>query len=119
MDAAQTDVLDRLTAQPLSEDTLLHAIPVCGPYGSLQPYKYRVKLVPGTLKRGKAAKQALEIFTHSKECSARERDLIQALADNDISSAMIGDVKITGPSAVASALKKSKKVQRGQKKKKK
>jgi hypothetical protein len=35
------DVLDRLTAVPLSLDTLLHAIPVCGPYSSLQSFKYK------------------------------------------------------------------------------
>lgn len=45
--------LDSLTANPLPEDILHFAIPVCAPYPALQKYKYKVKLTPGTLKRGK------------------------------------------------------------------
>lgn len=47
-----TDV-DYLTGNPLPNDILLYAVPVCGPYSALQSYKYRVKIIPGTAKRGK------------------------------------------------------------------
>ena len=47
-----TDV-DYLTGNPLPSDILLYAVPVCGPYSALQSYKYRVKIVPGTAKKGK------------------------------------------------------------------
>lgn len=47
-----TDV-DYLTGNPLPSDILLYAVPVCGPYSALQSYKYRVKIIPGTAKRGK------------------------------------------------------------------
>ena len=47
-----TDV-DYLTGNPLPNDILLYAVPVCGPYSALQSYKYRVKIVPGTAKKGK------------------------------------------------------------------
>ena len=33
------DVLDSLTGQPVSEDLLLFAIPVCAPYSALVNYK--------------------------------------------------------------------------------
>lgn len=45
--------VDYLTGTPLPNDILFYAVPVCGPYSALQSYKYRVKLVPGTSKRGK------------------------------------------------------------------
>lgn len=45
--------VDYLTGNPLPNDILLYAVPVCGPYNALQSYKYRVKLVPGTVKKGK------------------------------------------------------------------
>lgn len=45
--------LDSLTAKPYADDILLYAVPICGPYNALQGYKYRVKLTPGTAKRGK------------------------------------------------------------------
>lgn len=49
-----TDV-DYLTGNPLPNDILLYAIPVCGPYGAVQSYKYRVKIIPGTVKKGKGS----------------------------------------------------------------
>lgn len=45
--------VDYLTGNPLPNDILLYAVPVCGPYNALQSYKYRVKIIPGTAKRGK------------------------------------------------------------------
>ncbi|CAL5338002.1 unnamed protein product [Camellia sinensis] len=45
--------VDYLTGNPLPNDILLYAVPVCGPYSALQSYKYRVKIVPGTAKKGK------------------------------------------------------------------
>ena len=44
-------VLDSLTGCPRPEDTLLFAVPVCGPYTALQNYKYKVKLIPGIYAR--------------------------------------------------------------------
>lgn len=40
-------VLDSLTGLPRPDDTLMFALPVCGPYSSLANYKYKVKLTPG------------------------------------------------------------------------
>jgi hypothetical protein len=39
--------LDSLTGIPRADDVLLYAIPVCGPYSTLQSYKLKVKLTPG------------------------------------------------------------------------
>ena len=46
-------MLDTLTGSTLPEDNLLFAVPVCAPYISLQKYKYKVKLIPGSMKKGK------------------------------------------------------------------
>lgn len=45
--------LDYLTGIPVASDILLYAVPVCAPYNALQTYKYRVKITPGTAKKGK------------------------------------------------------------------
>ncbi|CEG64532.1 hypothetical protein RMATCC62417_01486 [Rhizopus microsporus] len=50
---ANLSALDSLTGNPLPEDILHFAIPVCAPYPAIQKYKYKVKLTPGSLKRGK------------------------------------------------------------------
>lgn len=90
-------LLDSLTGCPLSEDLLLFAIPVCAPYGAVQNYKFKVKLTPGTARRGKAAKTALGTFLFSKEASQREKDLIKSLKDNDLSRYIPGKVKVSAP----------------------
>ncbi|KAH9509091.1 hypothetical protein Btru_048998 [Bulinus truncatus] len=46
-------ILDSLTGIPHPEDELLYAVGVCAPYNSLTNYKFKVKLLPGSTKRGK------------------------------------------------------------------
>lgn len=52
--------LDYLTGNPLLSDNLQNAIIVGGPWQSLQKFKYKVKLIPGSTKRGKAATSAIQ-----------------------------------------------------------
>jgi predicted ribosome quality control (RQC) complex YloA/Tae2 family protein len=104
--------LSKFTGLPMDDDTLLYAIPVCAPYSSLNKYMYKVKLTPGSLKRGKAVKQCLEIFLRPVENAksydsqnsssiSRARDLIKAINEPEWVQAICGDVKI----AVAGARK--------------
>lgn len=86
---------DYLTGNPLPNDILLYAVPVCGPYNALQTYKYRVKITPGTAKKGKAAKMAMNLFTHTPEATNREKELMKACTDPELVAAIIGNVKIT------------------------
>lgn len=51
--------LDALTGRPLPGDEILSAIPVCAPWSALAKYKYKVKMQPGAVKRGKAVKEIL------------------------------------------------------------
>ncbi|KAH7678565.1 Zinc finger CCHC-type protein [Dioscorea alata] len=89
--------LDYLTGNPLANDILLYAVPVCGPYNALQTYKYRVKITPGTAKKGKAAKTAMNLFSHIPEVTNREKELMKACTDPELVAAIIGNVKITAP----------------------
>ncbi|NWX23223.1 NEMF factor, partial [Aegotheles bennettii] len=96
-------LLDSLTGQPHPEDILLFAVPICAPYTAMTNYKYKVKLTPGTQKKGKAAKIALHNFMQSKEASAREKDLFRSLLlfdvlqDTDLSRNIPGKVKVSAP----------------------
>lgn len=87
--------LDYLTGNPLQNDILLYAVPVCGPYNALQTYKYRVKITPGTAKKGKAAKTAMNLFSHMPEATNREKELMKACTDPELVAAIIGNVKVT------------------------
>lgn len=95
--AADVDMLDSLTGQPMEEDELLFAIPVVAPYQSLHNYKFKVKLTPGTGKRGKASKMALQIFLKDKQCTNREKDLLKAVKDETLARNIPGKVKLSAP----------------------
>ncbi|KAG0261714.1 hypothetical protein BG011_000741 [Mortierella polycephala] len=127
-------VLDGLTGKPLPTDILQFAVPVCAPYGALQKYKYKVKLIPGTMKKGKAVKTAINHFLTNvngntttspldntartvngltgnelREAEAaletRERDLIKMVKDEEMINAMIGKSKVSAPGVEASKKK--------------
>ncbi len=84
------------------------AIPVCGPISALTNYTFRVKLVPGSLKRGKAVQQAVSIvLSEMKDLSSADvsadvqteiqrqiKDMVKAVPDADLNSTMLGHVKI-------------------------
>ncbi|XP_063700064.1 ribosome quality control complex subunit NEMF homolog [Culicoides brevitarsis] len=95
--AAEVDMIDTLTGLPVPEDELLFAIPVVAPYQTLQNYKFKVKLTPGSGKRGKAAKTALEIFVRDKNCSQHEKDLLRAVKDETLARNIPGKVKLSAP----------------------
>ena len=95
-----TAELSKLTGKPHPQDLILFAVPVCGPYQTLSQYHYRVKLTPGSMKRGKAAKQCVEMFLKEGQKSSatdRNRELIKQVVDNDWVQAICGDVKISAP----------------------
>uniref|UniRef100_A0A1L8DH75 Putative rna-binding protein n=1 Tax=Nyssomyia neivai TaxID=330878 RepID=A0A1L8DH75_9DIPT len=95
--AADVDMLDFLTGSPVDEDELLFAVPVIAPYQALHNYKFKVKLTPGTGRRGKASKMAVLIFQKDKTCSGREKDLLKSVKDEMIARNIPGKVKLSAP----------------------
>ncbi|KAI1779341.1 fibronectin-binding protein A N-terminus-domain-containing protein [Hypoxylon cercidicola] len=61
-EAASLTPLDSLVGSPLPGDEILEAAMVCAPYSALGRLKYKVKLQPGTQKKGKAVKEVLEAW---------------------------------------------------------
>lgn len=111
--------LSKLTGQPHNDDLLLFAVPVCAPYQTLSKYGYRVKLTPGNMKRGKASKQCLEMFLRDGQKNAlsdRKKDMIRKVTDNELVSAICGDVKISAAGA-SKVIKNQKSKSKAKKKK--
>ncbi|OJD20069.1 hypothetical protein ACJ73_08598, partial [Blastomyces percursus] len=54
---ADLSCLSSLIGSAVVGDEIVAAIPVCAPWMALGQYKYRAKLQPGTLKKGKAVKE--------------------------------------------------------------
>ncbi|KIN07924.1 hypothetical protein OIDMADRAFT_99895 [Oidiodendron maius Zn] len=51
--------LDVLIGTPLPGDEILEAMPMCAPWSAMGRCKYKAKLQPGTVKKGKAIKEIL------------------------------------------------------------
>ncbi|KAG0266612.1 hypothetical protein DFQ27_009619 [Actinomortierella ambigua] len=108
-------VLDQLTSQPIPGDILHFAVPVCAPYTALQKFKYKVKVTPGSMKRGKAVKLAVDHMVGGGGASAvaqmedgpkkealaelehREKELIKMVKDDELINAMMSKSKISAP----------------------
>ncbi|KAE8350250.1 telomere recombination-domain-containing protein [Aspergillus coremiiformis] len=116
VEAADLEWIPALIGAPRPEDEILAAIPVCAPWAALGRYRYKVKLQPGTVKKGKAVKEILgrwvaETTTgkakkeyaeeagislaDAEKLRAREGDTIKAWKDTEIiNNVPVGKVRI-------------------------
>lgn len=96
-EATSLTFIDALTGQPNEHDILTYAVPVCAPYAAVTNFKYKVKLTPGTLKKGKASKTALSLFARVQDALPREKELIKGIPEADLMTQMLGKVKLMAP----------------------
>lgn len=68
----------RLAGRVGSQDKWDALIPMCAPYVTIKDNKFKVKLVPGGLKKGKAARNIMTYFAQS-ELEEGEKAFIRAL----------------------------------------
>uniref|UniRef100_A0A665WB33 Ribosome quality control complex subunit NEMF n=1 Tax=Echeneis naucrates TaxID=173247 RepID=A0A665WB33_ECHNA len=98
------NLLTSLTGQPHPEDVLLFAVPVCAPYTALSNYKHKVKLTPGSQKKGKGEKSDL-LFMFYSENIYESMILVLFFLDTDLSRNMPGKVKVSAPNLLAAKKK--------------
>ena len=67
---------------------------MCGPYSAFQNNKFKVKLTPGNLKKGKAAKTSIILFLGQKDCDPVQRKMMKNLTDLDLVNNIVGNVKV-------------------------
>ncbi len=109
MAAMSSTPLDALVGTPLAGDEILEAIPVCAPWTALAKVKYKAKLQPGGLKKGKAVREVIERWKadstkkgaldeaarDTERMWPREVDLIRALKpEESINCVPVGKVKV-------------------------
>ncbi|KAK2003851.1 hypothetical protein LX36DRAFT_624474 [Colletotrichum falcatum] len=73
-------ILDSLVGTPLPGDEIVEAIPVCAPWNAMGKFKYKAKLQPGAVKKGKAVK---EVFERWKSDSSRKGALDERSQDTE------------------------------------
>ncbi|KDO27470.1 hypothetical protein SPRG_07059 [Saprolegnia parasitica CBS 223.65] len=121
-EAQNAAFLDSFTGTPLPNDLLLFAMPVCAPYSTLALYTYKVKLTPGSQKKGKAVQFAVDHFLNLKpkissaikttpvdvdaatdevtpdvDPIEAQKELIKCVPEADLVGCMVGPVKVSAP----------------------
>jgi predicted ribosome quality control (RQC) complex YloA/Tae2 family protein len=101
--------IDSIVGNPGPEEIVSGIIAAAAPFSVMQHYKYRVKLLPGTLKRGTAAKTAVSLMLSENRSlgTPRERDFIRSVTDTELNSTIPGRVRISGSGVELSKVKKS------------
>ncbi|PTB36326.1 uncharacterized protein TrAFT101_010210 [Trichoderma asperellum] len=79
-EAEKATNLDTLVGTPLAGDEIIEVIPVCAPWNALVRFKYKVKMQPGSVKKGKAVKEVLDRL---KTDSARKGVIDEAARDKE------------------------------------
>ena len=87
------EIMNSLTGLPREDDILHFCLPMCAPYSAIMQHKYKVKVQPGNLKKGKAAKTAMEMLIKTHEPEQREYDLLRAVPEQEVVAAMVGNSK--------------------------
>ncbi|KAK2780394.1 DUF814 domain-containing protein [Colletotrichum kahawae] len=102
-------LLDNLVGTPLPGDEILEAIPVCAPWNAMGKFKYKAKLQPGAVKKGKAVKEVFETWKavstkkgvldersqDSEKMWPREVELIKALKPEEAFNCVpVGKVRV-------------------------
>ena len=110
--------LDKLTGQPGRKDGLLFGIPMLAPYSTIQSYKYKVKIMPGTMKRGRVQKTIKDLFMKNAKESKVETQMIKSINDQDMTMVLVNNCKVAaaGLTQIQQQAKANKKAQNKPKK---
>jgi len=108
--------LDSLTGNPYPDDLLRYALAVCAPLGAVQDYRYKCKLVPGAGKKGKAARNVIDLFLRQSapgsssagtagNINPLEKECIKGIPENELSTVMVSNARIAAAGASAAGSK--------------
>jgi predicted ribosome quality control (RQC) complex YloA/Tae2 family protein len=101
---------DFFTLNPEETGQYPFVLPVCFPTSALSSARFRIKLVPGTLKKGKAVKSTVSLLTNASTCTNQQwRDLIRAVPENEMLTVMPAKVALGVSVHETKKLKKPKK----------
>ncbi|KAJ4298673.1 hypothetical protein N0V88_003704 [Collariella sp. IMI 366227] len=86
--------LDALVGTPLPGDEVVEVVPVCAPWNALGKVKYKAKMQPGQMKKGKAVKEIVE-REDGEKMWPREVELIKGLKVEEAFNAVpVGKVTV-------------------------
>eukprot|EP00762_Andalucia_godoyi_P002437 ANDGO_02676.mRNA.1 Ribosome quality control complex subunit 2 len=87
-------ILDFLTGNPSPDDEFLFIIPMVAPYSTCLSFRYKARVTPGALKRGKAIRDCLSAWSRDSTTTPVHRELLKNVNEIEASHQMLGNVKI-------------------------
>jgi len=71
------------------------------PYSTINTNKYKAKVIPGTLKRGRAQKTIRQLFlSQTDKKQQHEANLIKAVSDQDMTMSLINSCRVMAPGLI-------------------
>ena len=117
MQAGNENPFRQFTGYPKEGDRIVEVIPVCSAYMTLSRYKYKVKLLTGSMKRGKIWKMVSGLFAQQRGINELEKKLIKGITDNEAVQQLIGGCKVQAP-GLQKIIQKQKKAKKNKRKNK-
>ncbi|ODV94011.1 hypothetical protein PACTADRAFT_35750 [Pachysolen tannophilus NRRL Y-2460] len=112
-------IMDRMIASPSKSDVITDVIPVFAPWSSLQKFKYKIKIQPGNLKKGKVVNDIIEYFTKQNLAASKQENtsewfddanLIGQINQQDLlMPILVGKMKLNYPGGSNGSFKNDKK----------
>ncbi len=103
------DLIDALTGRPHDSDSLQFALCVCAPLSALVGYQYRVKLLPGSQKKGKVVQAAVSLWSRAAGGREAEREMIRGMREDEAMGVLCANVKVAAGMAGEQGKKRPKK----------
>ena len=97
LDDERVAVVNRIVGAALKNDDIEYCLPVCAPMVAVNAFRFRLKLTPGSQKKGKGAKLAMDVLSRAPFASPAEKAAIKLIPDADCAAALPGGVKISLP----------------------
>eukprot|EP00835_Amoeboradix_gromovi_P001083 NODE_43_length_28809_cov_0.237200.p2 type:complete len:830 gc:universal NODE_43_length_28809_cov_0.237200:15161-12672(-) len=93
----ESNNLNQLFGDIQESDEIEFGVAVCAPYDVMKNYKYKVKLTPGTEKKGKSAKTAMQLFLANKDLKESEKQALRLLSIDDMIRTIPNKCKVSAP----------------------
>lgn len=68
---------------------------MCAPYSTISDNRFKIKLTPGPVKKGKAARNILNFYT-TMDLTDKEKMLLRGVPEQEVINSLVSGVKLAG-----------------------
>ena len=94
VDSSPLGLVDTLTATPFEDDRLQFAVAVCAPYSALSTYRFKAKLMAGSMKKGKLCEAALNVWMRQPGVREAEKEALRLMRQEEMMAVLLSGTKL-------------------------